>query len=86
MEGQGETTRGVPPWRAREKPRGSTTMMEGRGKTTRGVPPWRAREKPRGEDKFQGKRGGSPEYGDTCSVLVLSKLKGFRMTCVKFFR
>jgi hypothetical protein len=34
MERQGETTRGVPSWTAREKPRGSTTM-DGQGKTTR---------------------------------------------------
>jgi hypothetical protein len=49
-------------------------MMEGQGKTMRGVPPWRAREKPRGEDEFQGKRGGSPEYGDTVEILTMHKV------------
>jgi hypothetical protein len=51
-----------------------------------GVPPsWRAREKPRGEYHHGGPRrnhegrtnfkervrGGSPEYGDTCSVVIV---------------
>jgi hypothetical protein len=69
MEGQGETTTGVPPRRSREKPRreyhhgrpgrnheGSATI-DGQGETMRGVPPWRARGKPRGSTTMMEGQG-----------------------------
>jgi hypothetical protein len=64
-----------------------------------GVPPsWRAREKPRGEYHHGGPgrnhegrtnfkervRGGSPEYGDTCTVKQVEGLSNddFQMTYI----